>query len=129
MRLTVRVLSFALALAGLSLSAVAPASAAGDAAKGEKVFAKCKACHSLEAGQNKIGPSLHGVFGRTAGTADGFKYSPAMKDSGVVWDEKTISEYLADPKGFIPGNKMTFVGVRKDDERQDVIAYLKEATQ
>lgn len=129
MHRSLHVLSLCFVLAGLSLLADAPALAAGDAAKGQKTFNKCKACHSLEAGQNKIGPSLHGLFGRTAGTVEGYKYSQAMADSGVVWGEKTISEYLADPKGYIPGNKMTFVGVREEDERQDVIAYLKGATQ
>ena len=105
------------------------AQAEGDAAKGEKVFNKCKACHTLEAGKNKIGPSLHGLIGRAAGTAEGFKYSDAMAGSGLTWDEATLDQYLADPKGFIPGNKMVFVGVKKDDQRADVIAYLKEATQ
>ncbi|MGH6946909.1 MAG: c-type cytochrome [Kiloniellales bacterium] len=128
MRRSLHVLSLCLTLAGLPFLAIAPALSAGDAAKGERTFNKCKACHSLEAGKNKIGPSLHGLFGRTAGTVEGFKYSQAMADSGVVWDEETISEYLADPKWFIPGNKMTFVGVRDEDDRQDVIAYLKGAT-
>jgi cytochrome c len=105
------------------------AQAEGDAAKGAKVFNKCKACHALEAGKNKIGPSLHGLMGRAAGTAEGFKYSDAMAGSGLTWDEATLDQYLADPKGFIPGNKMVFVGVKKDDQRADVIAYLKEATQ
>jgi cytochrome c len=102
--------------------------AAGDPAKGEKVFAKCKACHTLEAGKNRIGPSLAGLFGRTAGTVAEFKYSDAMAASGIVWDEATLDSYLADPKNAIPGNKMVFPGLKKEEDRQDVIAYLTEAT-
>ncbi|MGF1611210.1 MAG: c-type cytochrome [Kiloniellales bacterium] len=105
------------------------AQAEGDPAKGERAFNKCKACHALEAGKNKIGPSLHGLMGRNAGTVEGFKYSDAMMNSGLTWDEETLDQYLADPKGFIPGNKMVFVGLKKEGEREDVIAYLKEATQ
>jgi cytochrome c len=107
---------------------IAPAFAAGDPAKGEKVFAKCKACHTTEAGKNRVGPSLAGVFGRTAGTVDGFKYSDAMKGSGVVWNDETISQYLEAPKTFIAGNKMAFPGLKKPEDRDDVIAYLKQAT-
>ena len=111
----------ALALAGQS-------ALAQDAAKGEKVYKKCKACHALEAGKKKVGPSLHGIFGRTAGTLEGFKFSKAMVDSGIVWDEKTISDYMADPKGYIPKNRMAFPGLKKEADRADLIAYLKEAT-
>jgi cytochrome c len=116
--------SFVVAIALL----VAPALADGDAVKGEKVFAKCKACHTTEAAKNRVGPTLAGVFGRTAGTVEGFKYSDAMKGSGVVWDDETISQYLEAPKTFIPGNKMAFPGLKKEDDREDVIAYLKQAT-
>lgn len=111
------------------LGAAQGALADGDSAKGEKVFKKCKACHSLEAGTNKIGPSLHGLFGRTAGTVDGFKYSAAMKESGVVWEQETLDEFLTKPKAFVPGTKMTFIGLKKEQDRLDVIAYLREATQ
>ena len=105
------------------------AAAEGDLAKGEKLFKRCAACHSLEAGKNKIGPSLSGVFGRTAGTLEGFtKYSKAMKESDVVWDEETIDQYLEKPRKFIPKNKMAFPGFKKPEQRADVIAYLKEAT-
>lgn len=105
------------------------AQAQGDAANGEKLFARCKACHSLEAGENKIGPSLAGLFGRKAGGVEGFNYSDAMKSADVVWDEETLSNYLADPREFIPGNKMLFPGLPKEQDRLDIVAYLKEATQ
>lgn len=118
--------TFALAIVGTLLLAAGTAFAAGDAKKGEKVFAKCKACHTLEKGQNRVGPSLHGIFGRKSGTAPGFKYSDAMVKAGVVWDEDKIEKYVADPKGFVPGNKMVFVGLKKKDEIEDLLAYLKK---
>jgi cytochrome c len=114
----------------IALSALAtPASAEGDAGKGEKIFAKCKACHTIEAGKNKVGPSLAGVVGRHAGGAGGFKYSDAMHSAGLTWDEASLDKYLADPKGFVPGNKMAFPGLKNEQDRQDVIAYLKQAAQ
>jgi cytochrome c len=108
--------------------AVPLAMAAGDPAEGEKVFRKCKACHVVDSDKNRLGPTLHGVFGRTSGSVEGFKYSQAMQDAGITWDEATIDEYLADPKGYIPKNKMAFKGLAKEEERADVIAYLKEAS-
>ena len=106
-----------------------PAFAEGDAAAGKKVYNKCKTCHALEAGKKKLGPSLNGIIGRTAGSVEGFKYSDAMKDSGVVWTEENIAAYLEKPKEFIAGNKMAFAGLRKEQDRANLIAYLKEATQ
>ena len=117
------------ALGAVLCLAAASASAEGNAKAGKKVYNKCKACHALEAGKNKIGPSLHGVIGRTAASVEGFKYSKAMKESGVVWNEENLDAYLAKPKTFMPGNKMVFVGLKKEKQRADVIAYLKEATQ
>ena len=101
--------------------------AEGDPAKGEKIFNKCKACHTVEEGKNKVGPSLHNIVGSNAGAVEGFKYSDAMKESGIVWDEASIDAYLADPKGYIPKNKMAYAGLKKEQERADVIAYLKSA--
>ena len=76
-----------------------------------------------------MGPSLHGVFGRTAGTEEGFKYSDAMKESGIVWSEETLDVYLTKPKDMVPGTRMAFPGLKDEQDRADIIAYLKEATQ
>lgn len=100
----------------------------GDPEDGAKVFNKCKACHVADEPQNRVGPHLVGLFGRQAGSVEGFKYSDAMKESGVTWDEKTIAEYIADPRGYIKGNRMAFVGLKDEEEIADLIAYLKEAT-
>ena len=110
-----------------SLSFVSPAMA-GDAKKGKKVFNKCRSCHDVGT-KNKVGPGLKNIFGRTAGTLDGFKYSKAMKNSGIVWDETTIAEYMKNPKTYIKGNRMSFNGLRKDKDIDNLIAYLKEATE
>jgi cytochrome c len=107
------------------LASTIPAFAAGDAANGEKVFNRCKACHTVEQGKNRVGPSLFGVVGRKAGTEPGFAYSDAMKNSGMTWTEDSLEKYLADPKAAVPGNKMAFPGVKDEKERDDVIAYLK----
>jgi cytochrome c len=117
---------------GASVAALIALGAGGasaqDVAKGEQVFKKCATCHSIEPGAKKIGPSLHGVVGRPAGTLEGFNYSEAMKTSGKVWDDATLDAYLADPKGYIPKNKMAFVGLKEAKDRQDVIAYLKSVS-
>ncbi len=119
-----RAVPFAVILgAGMALSATAQAQ---DAAAGQKVFAKCKACHTLEEGKNRVGPHLYGIIGRQAGTVEGFKYSDAMKGSGITWTPENISKYLADPKGFIPRNKMVFAGLKDEADRQNLIAYLEK---
>ncbi len=104
------------------------AAGAADAKKGKKVFAKCKACHALEAGKNKVGPSLHGLIGRKAASVEGFKYSKAMKESGLTWDEATLREYLKKPRSFLKGTRMAFAGIKKDSDMDNLMAYLKENT-
>lgn len=115
----------AIALAGLT----APAVADGDPAKGEKVFRQCKSCHDIgDKAKNKIGPALNGIFGTEAASVADFKYSDAFlakKKERLVWTEENLAAYLEKPADFIPGSKMTFAGLRKEDQREDVIAYLK----
>ncbi|MBL4741151.1 MAG: cytochrome c family protein [Sneathiella sp.] len=111
-------------LIALSLSATS-AMATGDIKKGAKVFKKCKACHTVDqGGKNKIGPNLFGIVGRSAATVEGFKYSKAMKASGLTWDEASLDSFLTKPKKFVKGTKMSFAGVRKEKQRTDLIAYL-----
>ncbi len=107
---------------GLSSSAMA-----GDAALGEKVFKKCKACHVVDKEKHKTGPHLVNVIGRTAGTAEGYKkYSKAMKNSGIVWNDETLDGYLEKPKKYLKGTRMAFAGLKKEKDRANVIAYLKQ---
>jgi len=102
---------------------------AGNAARGERVFnQQCKTCHSLEDGPSITGPTLHGVFGRKAGTAPGFESSPEMIKSGIVWDETTLAEYSRDPKAKVPGTKMVFNGIKQAGQLADLVVYLKQAT-
>lgn len=89
------------------------------------VFNQCAACHSTERGEHGIGPSLAGVFGRRAGTAGGFEFSQAMKDSGLTWNQATLDRYLTDPRGVVPGTTMAYNGVKDAAQRQAVINYLK----
>ena len=113
----------------LSLLLAATAHADGDAARGEARFQECAACHRLDAGVNEVGPSLHGLFSRKAGEVGDFRYSPAMKRSGVSWTPETLDKYLADPQAFIPANRMPYAGLSKASDRADLIAYLQKATQ
>jgi cytochrome c len=114
-------------LVGACLVSVS-AFAAEDAERGAKAYRACVACHSLEPGQHLTGPSLANVYGRKAGAAPGFlRYSDALKQSGVVWDEKTLDAWLREPATLIPGNVMTFRGIKDEKVRRDLIQYMKTA--
>jgi cytochrome c len=101
------------------------ASFTADAAAGEKVFAACRTCHVFDEGVNRVGPSLHKVVGRASGSVPGFNYSDANKNSGVTWTPQVLFEYLKDPKAFMPGTKMAFPGVKNDQDRANLVAYLE----
>ena len=117
--------TFSLVLAA-GLFAIVPARAQ-DAALGEKVFLQCKACHQIgQNAKNGVGPVLNGLFGRKAGTIEGFSYSPANKNSGIIWDEATFRDYIKDPKAKIPGTKMVFPGLKDPKQVDDIVAYLKQ---
>jgi cytochrome c len=102
--------------------------AAGDAARGEARFQDCAACHKLEAGVNNVGPSLHGIFTRKAAEIADFRYSPAMKRSGIVWTPETLEKFISDPQAMVPGNRMPYAGMAGASDRADLIAYLLNAT-
>jgi len=103
---------------------------AGDVDAGEKVFKKCKACHLVDQEKNKVGPHLVNVFGRTAGSLESFsKYSNALKDSGIVWNDDTLNGFLEKPKAYVKGTKMAFGGLKKEEDRLNVVAYLKTFSQ
>lgn len=113
--------------AGLLLAVSAGSGRAdGDPVKGKRVFIKCKTCHELTAKKNKIGPYLVGVIGRKSASVPGYNYSTAMKKADVVWDEKTLDVYLANPRKLVPGTKMTLAPLTDPKERADVIAYIKQ---
>jgi cytochrome c len=117
------------AAAFLTSTFVAVVHAEGDAVRGEARFKECAACHRLDAGANEVGPSLHGLFLRKAGELGDFRYSPAMKRSGVAWTAETLDRYLADPQALIPANRMPYAGLSSASDRADLIAYLQKATQ
>ncbi|EDK44179.1 iso-1-cytochrome c [Lodderomyces elongisporus] len=102
----------------------------GSSKKGATLFkTRCLQCHTTEkGGANKVGPNLHGVFGRHSGQAEGYSYTEANKKAGVLWDEQHMSDYLENPKKYIPGTKMAFAGLKKAKDRNDLVTYLKEAT-
>ena len=117
----------ALAIAAVVLAATAQAARAQDVAAGEQSFKKCLPCHSIGAGaKNKVGPELNGLDGRHSGTAPEYSYSPANKNSGIVWSEATFKEYIKDPRAKIPGTKMIFPGVKNEKETDNLWAYLKQ---
>ncbi len=111
--------------AALAVLIAAPA-IAQDADAGKAVFNQCRACHQVgETAKNGVGPTLNGVIGRKSGTVGGYNYSEANKTSGKLWDDATFLEYIKDPKGFMPGNKMAFAGVKDEQKAKDLLAYLK----
>ena len=102
---------------------------AGDEKKGKKVFSKCKACHTIKkGGKSRVGPNLYGVVGSKAAQVKGFRYSKAMKNSGITWDEATLDKFLKKPKKLVKKTKMAFGGLKKDAQRANVIAYLKASS-
>lgn len=117
---------FVIAIA-CALAIVSSARAAGDPSAGAAVYAQCLACHAVGAGaQSNVGPVLNDIVGRRAGTYPGFRYSSALRKSGLTWDEATLTQYLRAPDKMIPGTKMAFAGIANDKEIVDVIAYLKQ---
>ncbi|MCR9129813.1 MAG: cytochrome c family protein [Alphaproteobacteria bacterium] len=97
----------------------------GDPEAGRRVFARCRSCHVLEEGVNRVGPSLYGIFGRETGSVEGFRYSDANASAGITWTGETMFEYLENPREYIPGTIMAFPGLRSEQDRADVIAYIK----
>ena len=108
----------------LTLLLIGAAYADGDAARGEARFQDCAACHKLEAGTNNVGPSLYRIFERKAATLEDFRYSPAMKRSGISWTPETLDKFIADPQAVVPTNRMPYAGMANPSDRADLIAYL-----
>jgi cytochrome c len=114
-------------LAALALAASTATASAQDVAAGEQSFKKCLPCHSVgEGAKNKVGPELNGLDGRKAGTAEGFNYTAANKDSGITWNESVFKDYIKDPRAKIPGTKMVFAGIKNEQEVDSLWAYLKQ---
>ncbi|MCW5735707.1 MAG: cytochrome c family protein [Enhydrobacter sp.] len=113
------------------LAASGAAAQSGNEARGERLFnQQCKACHTLDKdGARTMGPNLHGLMGRKAGSTEGYESSDAMKNSGIVWNETTLLEYLKDPKGRVPGTKMVYAGLKQAAQQADMIAFLRKASQ
>jgi cytochrome c len=102
----------------------------GDPARGQRLFGACAACHSLQSDQNMTGPSLAGLWQRKAGSVGTFaRYSAALKSANIVWDDKTLDQWITDPQHVVPGNQMTFAGITDASQRADLLAFLKKATQ
>lgn len=122
-----RRLHLGVALGGFVL-ATAPANAAGDPEAGARAFRPCAACHSLEPGRHMTGPRLAGIWGHESGSAEGFRRSsPALRSASIIWDETTLDAWLTEPRAFLPGNWMTFQGIKEPKTRADVIAFLQAA--
>jgi cytochrome c len=119
--------SFRFAAGAMLISCSASAPRAQDVARGEQVFGQCRACHQIgDHARNSVGPHLNGVIGRPAGTVAGYSYSEANQNSGVTWDEATFIEYIKNPRGKIPGTKMTYAGLKDEKRIKDLIAFLKQ---
>jgi cytochrome c len=114
-----------LLLAAVFTAAAGAARADGDAARGEKKFEECHACHALERDKESVGPSLFGVFGRKAGEGTDFRYSPAMKRSGITWTPQTIDAFVADPQATVAANRMPYAGMPDGGDRADLMAFLQ----
>jgi cytochrome c len=110
----------------MTLLLIGAARADGDPARGEARFQECAACHKLEAGANNVGPSLHGIVGRKAAEISDFRYSPALKRSGIVWTPQTLDAFLTDPQALVAGNRMPYAGMADAGSRADLIAYLSK---
>ena len=126
---TIEKLRFTTLALAMFLSGLTTAFAEGDAGQGEKVFKKCMQCHTIEPGKKKIGPSLAGVIGRQAGTLGGYKYSKSMiefGEAGNSWDAALLDTYLTKPRNLVKKTKMAFPGLKKEEDRADVIAYLAQ---
>ena len=114
-------------MAVLALTATHGIAQAQDAAAGEKIFTRCRPCHQIgEGAKNLVGPELNGIVGRKAGSAEGYNYSDANKNSGITWDEATLKEYLKNPKAKVPGTKMIFAGLPKQEDIDNLVAFLKQ---
>jgi len=121
--MTMRVVAACALAAALMLSAASWARADGDPAKGEQIYHRCQGCHSID--RNRVGPMHKGLFGRTAGSVPGFSYSDAMKNSRIVWSEQTLDQFLQGPRKMVPGTKMTYAGLRSEQQRIDLLAFLR----
>jgi cytochrome c len=114
----------------VAATVLSPTLASSEAARGQQLFRACAACHALEPDKNMTGPSLAGLWNRKAGSLPGFsRYSEALKSSNIVWNDKTLDDWIKDPQHLIPGNDMPFEGIKNDRQRADLIAFIKDATQ
>jgi len=112
----------------MTLLMIVSAHAGGDAARGEVKFQDCAPCHKLGAGANDVGPTLHAIFGREAAEIPDFRYTPAMKRSGITWTPDSLDKFITDPQAMVPGNRMPYAGMANAADRADLIAYLEKAT-
>ena len=111
----------------LMVAATTASAQQGDPRRGEKIFENCRACHALGGNSSDVGPALQGVVGRKAAERDDFRYSPALRRSGIVWNAKTLDAFVADPQQVVPGNRMPYSGMPDSKERADLIAYMVQA--